>query len=37
MTEQEEKKRELRRKAMQLPLSHGAYLLHDKSGQIIYI
>ncbi len=37
MTEQEEKKRELRRKAMQLPLSPGVYLMHDKSGQIIYI
>ncbi len=37
MTEQEEKKKELRRKAMKLPLSPGVYLMHDKSGQIIYI
>ena len=36
MTEQEEKKKELRRKAMKLPLSPGVYLMHDKSGQIIY-
>lgn len=33
----EEKKRELRKKAMQLPLSPGVYLMHDKTGQIIYI
>lgn len=32
-----EKKKELRRKAMKLPLSPGVYLMHDKSGQIIYI
>ena len=32
-----EKKRELRRKAMKLPLSPGVYLMHDKSGEIIYI
>lgn len=37
MAEQEEKKRELRRKAMKLPLSPGVYLMHDKSGEIIYI
>ena len=37
MTQPEEKKRELRRKAMKLPLSPGVYLMHDKSGQIIYI
>lgn len=32
-----EKKKELRRKAMKLPLSPGVYLMHDKSGQTIYI
>jgi len=32
-----EKKKELRKKAMQLPLSPGVYLMHDKSGEIIYI
>ena len=32
-----EKKKELRRKSMKLPLSPGVYLMHDKSGQIIYI
>ena len=32
-----EKKKELRRKAMKLPLSPGVYLMHDKSGEIIYI
>ncbi len=37
MAEQDEKKRELRRKAMQLPLLPGVYLMHDKSGEIIYI
>ena len=35
--DQAEKKKELRRKAMKLPLSPGVYLMHDKSGQIIYI
>lgn len=35
--EQDQKKKELRRKAMKLPLSPGVYLMHDKSGQIIYI
>ena len=37
MTEQELKKKELRQKAMKLPLSPGVYLMHDKSGEIIYI
>lgn len=32
-----EKKRELRRKAMKLPLQPGVYLMHDKTGKIIYI
>ena len=32
-----EKKKELRRRAMRLPLSPGVYLMRDKSGQIIYI
>ena len=35
--ERDQKKKELRRKAMKLPLSPGVYLMHDKSGQIIYI
>lgn len=35
--ERVEKKKELRKKAMQLPLSPGVYLMHDKSGEIIYI
>lgn len=35
--DQDQKKKELRRKAMKLPLSPGVYLMHDKSGQIIYI
>ena len=33
----QEKKRELRRKAMQLPLTPGVYIMHDKTGEIIYI
>lgn len=37
LTEQEEKKKELRRKAMKLPLTPGVYIMHDKSGEIIYI
>lgn len=32
-----EKKKELRKKAMQLPLSPGVYIMHDKTGEIIYI
>ncbi len=37
MTEQEEKKKELRRRAMKLPLLPGVYLMHNKAGEIIYI
>lgn len=37
MTEQEQKKKELRQKAMKLPLTPGVYIMHDKSGEIIYI
>ncbi len=33
----QEKKRELRRKAMQLPLTPGVYLMHNQAGEIIYI
>ncbi|MDD3262138.1 MAG: excinuclease ABC subunit UvrC [Oscillospiraceae bacterium] len=33
----EVKRRELRSRAMKLPLHPGVYLMHDKSGQIIYI
>ena len=32
-----EKERELRQKAMQLPLQPGVYLMHDKNGTIIYV
>ncbi len=35
--EQDEKKRELRKKAMKLPLLPGVYLMHNKAGEIIYI
>ena len=35
--EQEDKRRELRQKAMRLPLSPGVYLMHNKAGDIIYI
>jgi excinuclease ABC subunit C len=35
--EREEKRRELRAKALQLPLTPGVYIMHDKSGEIIYI
>lgn len=37
MTEFEEHKKELRARAMKLPLHPGVYLMHDKSGKIIYI
>ena len=37
MAEQDEKRKELRRKAMKLPLSPGVYLMHNKAGEIIYI
>ncbi|CAB1239589.1 UvrABC system protein C [Ruminococcaceae bacterium BL-4] len=33
----DQKKKELRKKAMKLPLSPGVYLMHDRSGKIIYI
>lgn len=35
--EPDEKKKELRKKAMRLPLLPGVYMMHDKSGEIIYI
>ena len=35
--EAEEKKKELRKKAMRLPLLPGVYIMHDKSGEIIYV
>ena len=35
--EQEDKRKELRQKAMRLPLSPGVYLMHNKAGEIIYI
>ena len=35
--DQEQKKKELRRKAMQLPLSPGVYIMHNRAGDIIYI
>ncbi len=37
MTELNEKLPELRAKAMALPLQPGVYLMHDKTGQIIYV
>lgn len=37
MTESEKHKKELRARAMKLPLHPGVYLMHDKSGTIIYI
>lgn len=37
MTEHEKHIKELRKKAMRLPLSPGVYIMHDKSGKIIYI
>ena len=37
MTEQEKHKKELRTRAMRLPLSPGVYLMHDKTGKIIYV
>jgi len=36
-TEQEKHKKELRAKAMRLPLHPGVYLMHDKTGKIIYV
>ena len=37
LTEQEKHVKELRARAMQLPLHPGVYLMHDRSGKIIYI
>lgn len=37
MTDHEKHIRELRRQAMRLPLNPGVYMMHDKSGKIIYI
>jgi excinuclease ABC subunit C len=37
LTEQEKHKKELRARAMRLPLSPGVYLMRDKTGKIIYI
>lgn len=37
MTEQENHIKELRSRAMRLPLHPGVYIMHDKSGKIIYI
>ena len=37
MNFQNEKIAELRKKSMSLPLSPGVYIMHDKSGKIIYI
>ncbi len=37
MTDHEKHIRELRARAMRLPLHPGVYLMHDKSGKIIYI
>lgn len=37
MTEHEEHIKELRSRAMRLPLSPGVYIMHDQSGKIIYI
>jgi excinuclease ABC subunit C len=37
VTEFEKHKKELRARAMKLPLHPGVYLMHDKSGKIIYI
>lgn len=37
MTEQNPNLKELRAKAMALPLNPGVYLMHDKTGKIIYV
>jgi len=37
MTDHEEHIKELRSRAMRLPLNPGVYIMHDKSGKIIYI
>ena len=33
----DQKRQELRRKAMQLPLTPGVYIMHNAAGEIIYI
>ncbi|MCI1966725.1 MAG: excinuclease ABC subunit UvrC [Oscillospiraceae bacterium] len=35
--EQEKHKKELRARAMRLPLNPGVYLMHDKTGKVIYV
>ena len=37
LEEKNEHSKELRRKAMKLPLHPGVYLMHDKTGTIIYV
>lgn len=37
LTDQEKHKRQLRARAMRLPLHPGVYLMHDKTGRIIYV
>lgn len=37
LTQQEQHKKELRARAMRLPLHPGVYIMHDKTGKIIYI
>ena len=37
MDEHQEHIKRLRRKAMKLPLHPGVYIMHDRSGKIIYI
>lgn len=37
MTDHEKHIKELRKQAMRLPLNPGVYIMHDKSGKIIYI
>lgn len=37
MTDHEKHIKELRRRAMQLPLNPGVYIMHDKTDKIIYI
>ncbi|XOQ48619.1 MAG: excinuclease ABC subunit UvrC [Eubacteriales bacterium] len=37
MTDHEKHIKELRKRAMRLPMSPGVYIMHDKTGKIIYI
>ena len=37
MTDHEKHIKELRSRAMRLPLNPGVYIMHDKTGKIIYI